>query len=95
MNYEEFIGEIQHRIRQGTQREAVRTARSVLETLGERLTEGEATDLASPLPMEIDRYLIQVENKTNTIEMSLSIGLSQNELQRYFSVKSVFKARRN
>jgi len=77
MNYEEFIGEIQHRIRQGTQREAVRTARSVLETLGERLTEGEATDLASPLPMEIDRYLIQVENKTNTIEMSLSIGLSQ------------------
>jgi uncharacterized protein (DUF2267 family) len=63
MNYKEFIGEIQHRIESGTFEEAVRTTRAVLETLGERLTEGEATDVASPLPMEIDRYLLQVENE--------------------------------
>ncbi len=62
MSYDDFIGEVQHRIESGTPAEAVRTTRAVLETLGERLTEGEATDLASPLPIEIDRYLLQAEH---------------------------------
>jgi uncharacterized protein (DUF2267 family) len=57
MNYSDFIGEVQHRLEMGTQGEAVRATRAVLETLGERLQEGEATDLAGPLPMEIDYYL--------------------------------------
>jgi uncharacterized protein (DUF2267 family) len=57
MNYSDFIGEIQHRLEIGTQGEAVRATRAVLTTLGERLQEGEATDLAGPLPMEIDYYL--------------------------------------
>ena len=60
--YTEFIGEVQHRIEAGTQAEAVRTTRAVLETIGERIDEGGATDVASPLPMEIDRYLLQVEH---------------------------------
>ena len=34
----------------------------MLTTLGERLQPGEATDLAGPLPMEIDRYLIEAES---------------------------------
>lgn len=63
MDYNDFVGEVQHRIEAGSFGEAVRTTRSVLETLGERLTEGEATDIASPLPTEIDRYLIQVKNE--------------------------------
>lgn len=61
-SYTDFVGEVQHRIEAGTQAEAVRTARAVLETIGERVDEGGATDIASPLPMEIDRYLLQVEH---------------------------------
>lgn len=61
MDYSEFTGEIQHRIEASTQGEAVRSIRAVLTTLGERLQEGEASDLASNLPMEIDYYLLQAE----------------------------------
>lgn len=60
--YSDFLGEVQHRIEAGRQAEAARTTRAVLETLGERVGEGGATDAASPLPMEIDRYLLQVEH---------------------------------
>lgn len=62
MNYDDFTGEVQHRVDAGTQGEAVRTTRAVLSTLGERLGEGEASDFAAPLPMEIDRYLLEVEH---------------------------------
>lgn len=61
-SFDDFTGEVQHRIEAGTQAEAVRTIRAVLETLGERVDEGGATDIASPLPAEIDRYLLQVEH---------------------------------
>ncbi|QCS43810.1 DUF2267 domain-containing protein [Natrinema versiforme] len=61
-SYTDFIGEVQHRIEAGTQAEAVRTTRAVLETLGERVGEGGATDIASPLPMEIDRYLLAADH---------------------------------
>lgn len=61
-SYSDFVGEVQHRIEADTQAEAVRTTRAVLETLGERVGEGGATDVASPLPMEIDRYLLAVEH---------------------------------
>ncbi|WP_293029430.1 DUF2267 domain-containing protein [Natronococcus sp.] len=57
MNYKEFVGQVQHRLEYAQFGQAVRATRAVLTTLGERLPEGEATDLASPLPMEIDRYL--------------------------------------
>ena len=57
MNYKEFVGQVQHRLEYAQFGQAVRASRAVLTTLGERLQEGEATDLASPLPMEIDRYL--------------------------------------
>ncbi|MFA9425096.1 DUF2267 domain-containing protein [Natronorubrum sp. A-ect3] len=62
MNYKEFIGQVQHRLEYGQFGQAVRATRAVLTTLGERLQEGEATDLASPLPMEIDRYLTEAEH---------------------------------
>ncbi|ELY93850.1 hypothetical protein C483_04204 [Natrialba hulunbeirensis JCM 10989] len=57
MKYNEFTGQVQHRLEYAQIGQAVRATRAVLTTLGERLPEGEATDLASPLPMEIDRYL--------------------------------------
>ena len=62
VNYSDFVGEVQHRVEAATQAEAVRTIRAVLETLGERLRAGAATDAASPLPTEIDQYLLPVEH---------------------------------
>ncbi|MDQ2052570.1 DUF2267 domain-containing protein [Natronolimnohabitans sp. A-GB9] len=62
MNYKEFIGQVQHRLEYAQFGQAVRSTRAVLTTLGERLHEGEATDLASPLPMEIDRYLTEADH---------------------------------
>lgn len=61
-SYNDFVGEVQHRIDAGEQSEAVRTTRAVLSTLGERLEEGEATDLAGPLPAEIDWHLLQADH---------------------------------
>lgn len=61
-SYTDFVGEVQHRIEAGRRAEAVRTTRAVLETLGERVGEGGATDIASPLPMEIDRYLLAADH---------------------------------
>ncbi|WP_049904545.1 DUF2267 domain-containing protein [Natrialba asiatica] len=62
MNYTEFIGQVQHELEFARAGQAVRATRAVLTTLGERLQGGEATDLASPLPMEIDRYLIAADH---------------------------------
>lgn len=62
MNYKEFVGQVQHELEYARFGQAVRAIRAVLTTLGERMPEGEATDLASPLPMEIDRYLIEAEH---------------------------------
>jgi uncharacterized protein (DUF2267 family) len=62
MQYNEFIGEVQHRLELPTEGDAVRATRIVLTTLGERLGAGEAADLASPLPMEVDRYLTEAES---------------------------------
>lgn len=62
MNFSDFTGEVQHRLELGTEGEAVRATRAVLTTLGERIQAGEATDLAAPLPMEIDYYLESVDH---------------------------------
>jgi len=57
MDYSQFIGQVQHRLEMPTQGKTVRAIRATLTTVGERLQEGEAQDLAGPLPMEIDWYL--------------------------------------
>lgn len=59
MNYKTFMGQVQHRLELDELGPAVRVTRAVLTTLGERIDSGEATDLASPLPMEVDRYLTE------------------------------------
>jgi uncharacterized protein (DUF2267 family) len=63
MNYKEFMGQAQHRLELDELGPAVRASRAVLTTLGERIDPGEATDLASPLPMEVDRYLIEAAER--------------------------------
>jgi uncharacterized protein (DUF2267 family) len=62
MDFSDFTCEVQHRLELATQGEAVRATRAVLQTISERIQEGEATDLASPLPMEIDYYVLVDEN---------------------------------
>lgn len=62
MDYHEFVGEVQQRLELPGMGEAVRAIRAVLTTLGERIQEGEASNLAGALPMEIDYYLLEAES---------------------------------
>lgn len=62
MDYDSFVGEVQHRLELSSSGEAVRATRAVLTTLGERLGSGEASDLAALLPMEIDRFLTEADS---------------------------------
>lgn len=57
MKYNEFVGHVQNRARLASNGEAVRAIHAALETLGERLAGGEASNLASQLPEEIGEYL--------------------------------------
>ena len=57
MKHDEFIGQVQHRARLSSRGEAERATRATLETLAERLSGGEAKDLASQLPSEIGEHL--------------------------------------
>jgi uncharacterized protein (DUF2267 family) len=57
MNFDEFTGEIQHRLELPGTGETVRAIRATLSTLGQRIPEGNAEDLAASLPMEINWYL--------------------------------------
>ncbi|HEQ98917.1 MAG TPA: DUF2267 domain-containing protein [candidate division Zixibacteria bacterium] len=53
MKYDEFIREVQSRARLSSLEEAVRATRATLSTLSERITEGEANNLAAQLPDEV------------------------------------------
>jgi len=57
MDFDEFTGEIQHRLELPGTGEAVRSIRATLMTLGQRIPEGNAEDLAASLPMEIKWYM--------------------------------------
>jgi len=57
MNFDEFTGEVQHRLELPGTGEAVRASRATLLTLGQRIPAGNAEDLAASLPMEIKWYL--------------------------------------
>lgn len=57
MDHDEFIGTVQQRADLASRGEADSATRAVLTTLGQRITENEAEDVAAQLPMEIGRYL--------------------------------------
>jgi uncharacterized protein (DUF2267 family) len=61
MRHEEFIGQVQNRARLSGHGEAERATRAVLETLGERIPEGLADNLAAQLPHEIGEHLRRTE----------------------------------
>jgi uncharacterized protein (DUF2267 family) len=60
--YDDFMGQLQNRLELPDTGHTVRATRAVLETLAERLQAGEAKDLASPLPMEVDYYLLSADS---------------------------------
>jgi uncharacterized protein (DUF2267 family) len=57
MDFDTFTGEAQHRLELPGTGETVRAIRATLLTLGERIPEGNAADLAASLPLEIKWYL--------------------------------------
>ena len=57
MNFDEFTGQLQQRLELPGTGETVRAIRATLTTLGQRIQEGEAKDLAGSLPMEVGWYL--------------------------------------
>lgn len=68
MQYHEFVGHVQNRARIGTTGDAVRAIHATLETLGERIDEGEAKHLAAQLPEEIGTYL-EMAKTTESFEL--------------------------
>jgi uncharacterized protein (DUF2267 family) len=57
MNFDEFTGEVQHRLELPETGETVRAIRATLMTLGSRIPADNAEDLAASLPMEIRWYM--------------------------------------
>ncbi|MFB6160561.1 MAG: DUF2267 domain-containing protein [Haloferacaceae archaeon] len=57
MNFDEFTGEIQHRLELPGTGETVRAIRATLMALGQRIPAGAAEDFAASLPMEIEWYM--------------------------------------
>jgi uncharacterized protein (DUF2267 family) len=57
VNYPEFIATVTERARNIPKDEAEAITRAALQTLGERITGGEARDLAAQLPKELQPYL--------------------------------------
>jgi uncharacterized protein (DUF2267 family) len=57
MQFDEFTGEVQHRLELPGTGETLRAIRATLFTLGQRIPEGNAEDLAASLPMEIKWYM--------------------------------------
>lgn len=57
MQFEQFVGQVQHRAHLGSQGDAMRAICATLETLGERILPQEVHDLAAQLPIGIGAYL--------------------------------------
>lgn len=57
MQHDQFMGQVQSRARLANAGQAERITRAVLETLGERIPDGLAGNLASQLPLEVAEHL--------------------------------------
>jgi uncharacterized protein (DUF2267 family) len=61
MQFDEFVGEVENRARLPSRGDALQAIQATLETLGERISEGEADNLAAQLPPELGTYLRDAE----------------------------------
>lgn len=57
MQYDQFVGQVQHRAHLANSGQALRVIHATLETLNERLRGNEADDLAAQLPEEMGAFL--------------------------------------
>lgn len=57
MDFDEFTGQVQHRLELPGTGETLRAIRATLMTLGQRIPEGNAEDFAASLPIEIKWYM--------------------------------------
>lgn len=64
MDHDSFIGAVQNRAELGSRGAALSASRATLQTLGDRIQEGEATDLGAQLSDELGRYLEQHADTT-------------------------------
>lgn len=60
MQLHDFLGQVQHRAHLANVDQALRASRATLETLAERLSGGEPTQLGAQLPPELARYLHEI-----------------------------------
>lgn len=68
MEHDAFIGHVVDRAQLSSRGDALTATRATLETLAERIPQGEATDLASQLPKEIGMFLQQDVDKTERFD---------------------------
>lgn len=61
MQYDEFIGEVQHRAQLDSREAALSSSRATLTTLSERIQPGQAENIGAQLPEEIGRHLEKVD----------------------------------
>ncbi|WP_436343785.1 DUF2267 domain-containing protein [Natronorubrum sp. FCH18a] len=61
MQYDDFIGEVQHRAQLDSREAALSSSRATLTTLSERIQPGEAENLGAQLPEELGRFLEEVD----------------------------------
>lgn len=66
MDHDTFIGEVQNRAELPSRGAALSASRAPLQTFGERVQEGEATNLASQLPDELGRFLEEHADTTDS-----------------------------
>ncbi|SDK71396.1 DUF2267 domain-containing protein [Natronorubrum texcoconense] len=62
MQYDAFIGEVQHRAQLDSREAALSISRATLTTLSERIQPGEAENLGAQLPEELGRFLEDVDD---------------------------------
>ncbi|SEH14703.1 Uncharacterized conserved protein, DUF2267 family [Natronorubrum sediminis] len=62
MQYDNFIGEVQHRAQLDSREAALSISRATLTTLSERIQPGEAENLGAQLPEELGRFLEVVDD---------------------------------
>ena len=83
MQYEEFLNKVQDRLGPAQPDEARRAIIATLETLGERISGGEASDLAEQLPEELKEPLHQAgEDNENSRWTSFSGALANEKTSR-------------
>lgn len=61
MQYDEFIGEVQHRAQLDSREAALSATRATLTTLSERIQPGQADNIGAQLPEELGRHLGKID----------------------------------